>query len=54
MLCFLRRAEKIYARVRKYLEEETLESFRICELLLNKALAICPLHATAKLSAYYL
>ena len=41
-------------RVKKYLDTETLESFRKCELLLNKALAICPLHAAAKLSAYYL
>jgi len=53
-ICFQRRAEKIYARVKKHLDMETLESFRKCELLLHKALAICPLHASARLSAYYL
>ena len=53
--CFsYRRAEKIFAKAKDYLDAEIVDKYPACEYLLSKALAICPMHATKNLSAYYL
>lgn len=54
LLLSCRRAERIFARAKEYLDAEIAEKYPVCEYLLSKALAICPMHATSNLSSYYL
>ena len=54
LLLSYRRAEKIFAKAKDYLDAEIVDKYPACEYLLSKALAICPMHATKNLSSYYL
>ena len=54
LLLSYRRAEKIFAKAKGYLDAEIVDKYPACEYLLSKALALCPMNVTKSLSSYYL